>query len=78
MASTLARFESSEFLPVGHLKIHVYVSPVDNEEAFHNPTVEACQIIRNYSGTFKWMRRSMKKCVEVCTEHHGRYFERLL
>jgi hypothetical protein len=32
-ASTLARFESSGFLPVGDIKILVYAAPVDNEEA---------------------------------------------
>jgi hypothetical protein len=32
MASTLARFESFGFLPVGHLKTDVYAAPVDKEE----------------------------------------------
>jgi hypothetical protein len=32
MAFMLARFESSGFLPVGHLNILVYAAPVDKEE----------------------------------------------
>jgi hypothetical protein len=42
MASTLARFESSGFLPVGTLKTLVYAAPVDNEEALHHCIVDAC------------------------------------
>jgi hypothetical protein len=47
MASTLARFESSGFLPVGTPKALVYAAPVDNEEALHHRIVDACQTIRN-------------------------------
>jgi hypothetical protein len=50
MASTLARFESSGFLPVGTPKTPVYAAPVDNEEALHHRTVDACQTILNCPG----------------------------
>jgi hypothetical protein len=36
MASMLARFESSGFVPVGYLQTLVYAAPVDNEEALHH------------------------------------------
>jgi hypothetical protein len=48
MASTLTKFESSEFYLRGHLKPLVYAAPVDNEEAFHHRTVDAYQTIRKY------------------------------
>jgi hypothetical protein len=77
MASTLATFESSEFLPVGTPKALVYAAPVDNEEALHIRIVDACQTIRNYSGIFERMRRSMRR-VEACIESHGDNSEHLL
>jgi hypothetical protein len=43
MASTFTRLQSS----VGTLKTLVYAAPVDNEEAPHHRTVDACQTIRN-------------------------------
>jgi hypothetical protein len=33
-----------------HLKTLVYAAPVDNEEALHHRTVDACQTIRNCPG----------------------------
>jgi hypothetical protein len=74
MASTLARFESSGFLP----KTVAYAAPVDNEMALHHPIVDACQSIRNYPGIFDRMRRSMMRRVEACIESHGGHFEHLL
>jgi hypothetical protein len=50
MASTLARFESSGFIPVATPKTAVYAAPVDNEEAPHHRTLDACQTIPNYPG----------------------------
>jgi hypothetical protein len=71
MASTLhARFDSSGFLPVGHLKPRVYAAPVDNKETLHLRSVDACQTIRNCPGIFERMRRSMMRRVEACTESH--------
>jgi hypothetical protein len=78
MASTVAKLESSGFLPVGTPKTLVYAAPVDNEEASHHRIVDACQTIRNYPGIFKWMRRSMMRRVEVFIESHGRHFEHLI
>jgi hypothetical protein len=62
----------------GRLKTLVYAAPVDNEEALHNCTVDACQTIRNYPGVFVRMRRSMMRRVEACIESHGEHFEHLL
>jgi hypothetical protein len=45
MASMLAKFEFSEFLPVGHLKTLVYAAPVANEEALHHHILDACHTI---------------------------------
>jgi hypothetical protein len=42
MPSTVARFESSGFLPVGTPKTLVYAAPGDNEEAIHHRIVDAC------------------------------------
>jgi hypothetical protein len=71
MASTLARFESSGFLPVRTPKSLVYAAPVDNEEALHHPIVDASKTVRIYPGIFERMRRSMMKLVEACIESHG-------
>jgi hypothetical protein len=65
MVSSLARFDSSGFLPVGTLKSLFYASPFDNEEALHHRIVDACQTIRNYPGIFERMRRSMMRRVEA-------------
>jgi hypothetical protein len=46
MASTFARFESSEFLPVGHLKALVYGAPVDTQETLHR-IVDAVRVSAN-------------------------------
>jgi hypothetical protein len=62
----------------GHLKTLVHAAPVDNEEALHHRTVEACQTIRNYPGNSEWMWQSMMRCVKVCIESHGGHFEHLL
>jgi hypothetical protein len=78
MASTLARFESFGYLPVGTPKSLVYVAPVDNEKAFHHRIVDVCQTIRNFSGVFERMRRSMMRRVEACVESHGGHFEHML
>jgi hypothetical protein len=48
IASTLARFESSGFLPVEAPKTIVYLAPVGNEKALHNSIVDACQITLHY------------------------------
>jgi hypothetical protein len=71
-------FESSGFLPLGTPKTLVYAAPIDNEETLHRRTVDVCQTIRNYPAIFEWMRRSMMRRVEACTESHGGHFEHLL
>jgi hypothetical protein len=55
----------------GHVKTLVYVAPVDNEEALHRHTVDACQTISSYPAIFERMRRSMIRGVEACIELHG-------
>jgi hypothetical protein len=61
-----------------HLKPLVYAAPLDNEEALHYRTVDACQTIRNCPGISEQMRRSMMRRVEACIESHGGHFEHLL
>jgi hypothetical protein len=79
MASTLARFDSSSgCLVVGTPKTLVYAAPDDSEEALHRRIVDVCQTIRNYPGIFEWMRQSMMRRVEACTESHGGHFEHRL
>jgi hypothetical protein len=68
--SRLTRFESSGILPVGTLKTLVYTAPVENKEALHPHTVDACQTIRNYPGIFERMWRSMMRHIETCIESH--------
>jgi hypothetical protein len=46
MASTLARFQSSGFLPVELIKTLAYVAPVDNEEVLHRCILDAYQTNR--------------------------------
>jgi hypothetical protein len=77
MASTLAGFESSGFLPVGTYKTLVHAATVDNEEALHNRTVEACQTTRNYPAIFEQMQQCMIS-VDALTDSHGEHFEHLL
>jgi hypothetical protein len=52
MASTIATFESSAFLPVGTPKTFAYAASVDNEKAL-NRIVDACETIRNYTVVFE-------------------------
>jgi hypothetical protein len=71
-------FRHLDFYLWGHLKTLVYAAPVDNKEALHHRTVDACQTIRNYPSIFEQMRRSMLRCVQACSESHGGHFEHLL
>jgi hypothetical protein len=65
-----------DFYLVGRLTTLVYAAPAENEEAHR--TVDACQTIRNCSGIFEWVRRSMMRRVEACIESHGGHSEHLL
>jgi hypothetical protein len=67
-----------EFYLSRHLKTLAYAAPVDNEEAPHHRTVDACQTIRSYPGIFERMRRSMMRRVEACIESHEGYSQHLL
>jgi hypothetical protein len=58
--------------------MHVPAAPVDNEEAFHQRNVDACQTIRNYPSVFGRIRRSKMRRVEACIESHGGHFEHVL
>jgi hypothetical protein len=58
--------------------LHFYLRVVDNEEALHHGIVDACWTIRNCSGIFEWMRRSMMWRIEACIQSHGGYFKHLL
>jgi hypothetical protein len=60
------------------LKSVMHAAPVDNEEAFHCRTVDACQTVRYYPDIFARMRRSMVKRVEARIGSHGGHFEYLL
>jgi hypothetical protein len=62
----------------GYLKTLMYAAPVDIEEAFHRRILDACQTIRNYSGIFERMRRSVMRRVEACIDSHGGHVEHLL
>jgi hypothetical protein len=75
MILMLARFESSGFLPMGHLKTLVYAAPVDNEETLHHRIVSAGETIRSYPGISELMRRSMMRRVEVWIKSHGVHLE---
>jgi hypothetical protein len=78
MASRVTRFESSGFLPAGTLETLVYTAPVDNENALHHRTVDACQTIHNYPAIFEQMWRSVLRRDKMCTESHGGHFVQLL
>jgi hypothetical protein len=78
MVSTLARFESSEFLPVGPLSSLSYSAPADNEETLYRRFVDGCQIIPNYPVISERMLRSMVRLVEARIESYGRQFQHSL
>jgi hypothetical protein len=78
IASTITKFESSGFLPLGSPEIPVYAAPFDNEEALHHRIVDACQTIFVYPGMCERMLRSMMRRVEVCIESHEVHFDYLL
>jgi hypothetical protein len=67
MASTLARLESSRFLPVGMPKALGYATAVNNQEALHYFIVEACQTICNTLSISEQMQWPMMKCVKACS-----------
>jgi hypothetical protein len=67
-----------EFYLWGPLKTLVYAAPVDNEEALHHCSVDACRTTCNYPNIFEQMLQSMMRSVKVCTEYHGGHFEHLL
>jgi hypothetical protein len=66
IASTLARLESSGFLPLGTPENRVYAAPIDNEETLQHRIADACLTIRNYPGIFEQIRLSVMGLVEVC------------
>jgi hypothetical protein len=70
MASTLARFESSEFFLVGTPKTLACSTPVEIKEALRHLIVDACQTIYNYPGIFERMRWFMMRSLEACVESH--------
>jgi hypothetical protein len=70
-------FSPLDFYPWEHLKPLVYAAPVDNEEALHHLSVDACQTIRNCPAIFVRMWRSMMRRVEACTESHGGHLIRV-
>jgi hypothetical protein len=78
MASTLARLQSSGFLPVRTPKTLVYAAPVDNEDALNRRISDACQTIHNYPGIFERMQRCMIRRVKACIESHRGHCEHLL
>jgi hypothetical protein len=65
MASTLPDLNPLDIYLWGHLKTLVYAAPVDNEEALHHRTVDACQTIRNYPGIFERMQQFIVRRVEA-------------
>jgi hypothetical protein len=50
----------------GHLNMHMYSAPVNDEEALHHHIVDACQTVWNCPDIFDWMQQSIKRCVEPC------------
>jgi hypothetical protein len=67
-----------DFLPLGTLKALAYAAPLDNEEALHNRTVNACQTIHKYSWNIGRKWQPMMRCIEACAESPRGHFEHLL
>jgi hypothetical protein len=65
MASTLARFQSSGFLPVGTPKIPCLRSFCRQEEALHHSIVDARQSISNNRGFFGRMQQFLMRGIEA-------------
>jgi len=57
-----------DFYLWGHPKTLVYSGPVVNEETLDQCIFCACQIIRNYPGTFERVRQSIIRCVRACLD----------
>ena len=55
------------FICGGHPETVAYSGPV-NEETVDHCIFYACQIIRNYPGTFERVRQSMIRCVHACLD----------
>jgi hypothetical protein len=60
------------------VKTAVYASPVDNEEALHRRTVDACRTIRKYFSIFERTRLSMLRRVDAYAQSLGGHFDHLL
>jgi hypothetical protein len=73
MASTVTRFQSSGFVPVGKPKILVYAAPVDNEEALHHRMWMPVRL----SATAPAFLSGCGGPDEFCIEFHGSNFEHL-
>jgi hypothetical protein len=46
----------------------VHAAPVDNEEAIHHHSVDACRITPNFPGIFELMRLSMTRSIQACID----------
>jgi hypothetical protein len=77
MASTIARFQCSGFLPVVTPKPLVQLL-LTKKDALQHSIVDVCQTIRNNPGFFEWMQLSMMRRFETCIESHGGHSEHLL
>jgi hypothetical protein len=75
MASMLARFESSELLPVGHLRVCSSCWQRRGTSSSHWGCLSDCPQL---PGILERMRRSMMGRVEACIESHGGHFEHLV
>jgi hypothetical protein len=73
----MARLESSGFLAVGTFKAPSVCSSCLKRRGTYR-IVDACQTIRNYTGIFERMLRSMTRRVEASIKSHGEHFKQLL
>jgi hypothetical protein len=78
MASTLARFESSDFLPVETSKTPLLIQlllTTRGTSPSHCGYLSGCPQL---PGISERMRRSKMRRVGTCTEPHGGHFEHIL
>ncbi|GBM78692.1 hypothetical protein AVEN_244363-1 [Araneus ventricosus] len=62
----------------GHLKSHVYATPVDSDDDLVARMSVAAARVREISGIFESVRQSLHRGCQACITVGGRNFEQLL
>jgi hypothetical protein len=55
----------------------MYSAPIENEETIHQRIFDASLTTGDRLGNFEIVQQSVTRCVHVCSESEGGYFEHL-